>query len=314
MALSRSRSNRAKHLGRVAAEYTQLLYHASKAREEKCVFVDEIQWVCELLRPSLSAKILLPQRIDRIQSTLSSDLDHLFASTLITLTGEGKLSEVEKMKLNADLTECLCTYDVLGLWRDAEDVLRREVVRGFIKKVRSQLSCTSHIFTVMQQSIYPGALAAPHSPILPHTPFPAKTPSFLSACSLPPRTPYTPFTAYIPSKQSQDFSSGSSPYAHLLEDTDDPLATLYRQILRFIERDLSRIMDIAEKVSAKSTKWFPSMQEAPVSRPPDLGNDGRGFEILANVVWDEVAHAIMNDLGGIVFSAGRPDDFRRVRS
>jgi hypothetical protein len=76
-------------------------------------------------------------------------------------------------------------------------------------------------------------------------------------------------------------------------------------------------MDVAEKVSAKSTQWFPSMKEGPASRPPDLGNstvDGKGFEILANVVWDEVAHAIMNDLGGIVFSAGRPDDFRRVRS
>ena len=27
------------------------------------------------------------------------------------------------------------TYDMLGLWRDAEDVLRRDVVRSFIKKV-----------------------------------------------------------------------------------------------------------------------------------------------------------------------------------
>lgn len=46
--LHRSRGNRAKHLGRVAAEYMQLLYHASKARAEQCIFVDEIQWVCEL--------------------------------------------------------------------------------------------------------------------------------------------------------------------------------------------------------------------------------------------------------------------------
>lgn len=45
---SRSRGNTAKHLGRVAAEYTQLLYHASKARTERCIFVDEIQWVCEV--------------------------------------------------------------------------------------------------------------------------------------------------------------------------------------------------------------------------------------------------------------------------
>ena len=36
----------------------------------------------------------------------------------------------------ADLTECLRTYDALQLWRDAEDVLRRNVLREFVKKVQ----------------------------------------------------------------------------------------------------------------------------------------------------------------------------------
>lgn len=53
---------------------------------------------------------------------------------------DGKATEVEKAKWTADLTECLRTYDILGLWRDAEDVLRREVVRGFVKKV-SHVEC-----------------------------------------------------------------------------------------------------------------------------------------------------------------------------
>jgi len=34
-----------------------------------------------------------------------------------------------------DLTECLRTYDILGLWSDAEDVIRRDVIRAFVKKV-----------------------------------------------------------------------------------------------------------------------------------------------------------------------------------
>ena len=75
--------------------------------------------------------------MDRIRSTLSSDLDHLFGTTLISLTSpsaqEGEKGE--KSKLMADLTECLRTYDVLRLWRDAEDVIKREVVRSFVKKV-----------------------------------------------------------------------------------------------------------------------------------------------------------------------------------
>jgi septal ring factor EnvC (AmiA/AmiB activator) len=42
---NRSQSGHAKHLSRVAAEYTQLTYHASKARANSCLYVDEVQWV-----------------------------------------------------------------------------------------------------------------------------------------------------------------------------------------------------------------------------------------------------------------------------
>ena len=45
----RSRGSRAKHLARVAAEYTQLLYHVAKAQTDgQSSFIDEIQWVCML--------------------------------------------------------------------------------------------------------------------------------------------------------------------------------------------------------------------------------------------------------------------------
>ena len=73
-----------------------------------------------------------------MQSTLSSDLDHLFASTLRSFTdgkADSKMPEIEKAKWTVELGECFKTYDILGLWRDAEDVIRREVMRGFVKKV-----------------------------------------------------------------------------------------------------------------------------------------------------------------------------------
>jgi hypothetical protein len=47
----------------------------------------------------------------------------------------GKLTDIDKAKRLADMTECLRTYDALQLWRDAEDVLRRDVLREFVKKV-----------------------------------------------------------------------------------------------------------------------------------------------------------------------------------
>ncbi|OSD06996.1 COG complex component [Trametes coccinea BRFM310] len=281
----KSRGNRAKHIARVAAEYTQLLYHVSRARTEPCAFIDESQW-----------------RIDRIKSTLSSDLDHLFATTLSALVGgkdhagrPSKVSEIEKSKLYADVTECLRTYDVLGLWRDAEDVIRREVMRDFVKK-----------------TIYPGALSAPRSPIVPHTPFPppgrATSPAPPQTASLPPRTPYTPFTAFA-SKQNPfeftlraDSASASLASAAILDETDDPLAALYNTILRFVDRDLRRIMEIAEAVCVKSG-----------SRTRRNAEDGEepGFEIMANVVWSEIGRALMDELGSVIFAAGKPDDFRK---
>ncbi|KAG5735120.1 Conserved oligomeric Golgi complex subunit 2 [Termitomyces sp. T112] len=280
---SRSRGNRAKHLGRVAAEYVQLSYHSSKARAENCKFVDQLQW-----------------RIDRIHSTISSDLDHVFAAALIALTegkGDGKVAEMEKTKLLSDVMECLRTYDILGLWRDAEDVLRKEVVRAFVKK-----------------TIYPGALSAPHSPIVPHTPFPvSKVTSFPSSVPLPPRTPYTPFTALISTRQNSSFSMqpmSTSPFLFLLEDDDEPLARLYNQVLRFVERDLSRIMSIAEMVSIKSVST--SRAEKELGSPsPSTEYISHEFEIMANVIWEEIGRTMIDELGGIIFASGRPNEFRK---
>jgi hypothetical protein len=72
----------------------------------------------------------LSQRIDRIKSTLFSDLDKVFAAALT--------SDTDKTKSAADVLECLRTYDVLGLWREAEEIIRKNVVDPFVKKVSSE--------------------------------------------------------------------------------------------------------------------------------------------------------------------------------
>ncbi|KAH9839219.1 oligomeric golgi complex component, COG2-domain-containing protein [Rhodofomes roseus] len=277
----RTRANRAKHLSRVAAEYTQLLYHAAKARTDSSAFVDESQW-----------------RIDRIKSTLSSDLDHLFASTLTSLTSgskegrESKTGELDKAKWIADVTECLRTYDVLGLWRDAEDVLRREIVRDFVKK-----------------SIHPGALASPHSPILPHTPLPPKNSAAPQPSGAVPRTPYTPFTAFASKQNPFEFSTQQAgAQAHILDDREGPLAGLYNAVLRFVDRDLRRLMEIAERVCVKSGSRAGA---AKTNGSAESGDEQGGFEIMANVVWAEIGRAVLDELGGVVFAAGKPDDFRK---
>jgi conserved oligomeric Golgi complex subunit 2 len=60
-------------------------------------------------------------------------------------------------------------------------------------------------------------------------------------------------------------------------------------------------MDIAERLSAR------------IGREGDGTVDARGFEVLANVIWAEVARALMDELGSSLFAAGRPDEFRKVR-
>lgn len=126
--------------------------------------------------------------------------------------------------------------------------------------------------------------------------------------------PYTPFTAFVP-KPTLYHSADASlelPQAQLLEDTDDPLIRLYNQILRFVERDVSRIMDTAEKVAIKSSSAKSIFRTSPMSETPNCV-DGEDFQIMANVVWDELAQSIMSELGTVVFAAGRPNEFHKVR-
>lgn len=100
------------------------------------------------------------QRIDRIKSTLTSDLEHHFAITLLALTSaekskleKAKQPEAERAKLISDLTDCLRAYDMLGLWRDAEDVIRRELVREFAKKVVTTILDARFVLLILLHSI-----------------------------------------------------------------------------------------------------------------------------------------------------------------
>lgn len=85
---------------------------------------------------------------------------------------------------------------------------------------------------------------------------------------------------------------------------------------------MCRVMEIAEKVGVKPA----SRMTASASRTPLLGSMSAatsagtvskeesegGFGIMANVVWAEIGKAIMDELGSVVFAAGKPDEFRKV--
>ncbi|EIW83330.1 COG complex component [Coniophora puteana RWD-64-598 SS2] len=281
-----ARGNRAKHLSRAAAEYSQLTYHVSKAKDDDCAFINEIQW-----------------RVDRIQSTLSSDLDHVFSAavTVMATSKDTKTSEIERTKAFADVSECLRIYDNLGLWRNSENILRRDLMQDFLRK-----------------TVYSGALSVPRSPLMPHTPALA-VPQLVESGNNFLRTPYTPYTAFASKKNPFEAQMSSGPAtAYLLDDSDDSLAAFYNQILRFVERDMTRIMETADRVSLKSTaasklkdKNGAAAMAAVFASPKKERGYVEGFEIMSNVVWAEVGQKVMDELGNVVFAAGNPDEFRK---
>jgi hypothetical protein len=137
----------------------------------------------------------------------------------------------------------------------------------------------------MFQNIFPTALNAPPSPVVPHTPlFPAK-----NAQRFPPGTPFTPF-------QQPVSASMSTPSVALLLEDGNPLAFFYNGILRFIDREFRAIITICERLSSSYASQRQEQQ----------------FEVLSNVIWDELGRAIMDELGGTIFASGKPDEFQRV--
>ncbi|KIO31284.1 hypothetical protein M407DRAFT_68051 [Tulasnella calospora MUT 4182] len=277
----RSRGGQAKHLARIATEYTQLLYHAEKAKEEKCAFVEEVQW-----------------RVTRIKTTLSRDLDHLFSDTLVSLTSSTieTASVTDKARWTSDLTECLKTYDLLRNWRDAEEAVRRDLVQPFVKS-----------------TIFADALNVTPSPILVRTALPGR------ASLMSPRTPYTPFTG-VRANPFDAISVGAlpllpeeddEPLANLYNTILRFIQVNCTGVLELSEKINAKNRKTGRRLNpAAQTTESPQLASASGSIA-DLGLNMQGFEIMANVIWAEIGRSIMEELGSVVFSAGNPSEFQK---
>lgn len=98
----------------------------------------------------------------------------------------------------------------------------------------------------------------------------------------------------------------------LLDESLGPLALLYNQIIKFVERDLKKLAESAEAICIKSGSRKPRILL--LHGPPNTQEQEprKGFDVMANVVWAEICQAIMDELGSIVFAAGKTDEFRKV--
>jgi len=97
-----------------------------------------------------------------------------------------------------------------------------------------------------------------------------------------------------------------------LDESLGPLALLYNQIIKFVERDLKKLAESAEAICVKSGSRKPRIPPLhSLSGTQDQG-PRKGFDIMANVVWAEIGQTIMDELGSVVFAAGKTDEFRKV--
>lgn len=139
-----------------------------------------------------------------------------------------------------------------------------------------------------------------------------------------PGTPYTPITPYPGQRRgtlrSHFFVAEDNARLPLLEEEDDQLSSLYNNILRFVEKNCVEVMEISRRINAKHGKRSGLSQD--VSTPNSgysLGDDAHNkekssrFEIMANVVWAEIGRALMEELGAVIFAAGKPSEFKDVR-
>lgn len=136
-----------------------------------------------------------------------------------------------------------------------------------------------------------------------------------------PRTPYTPFTGM----RANPFDTLNVDAVPLLPEEDDqPLASLYNTILRFVQMNCTGVLELSEKINAKNRKTGRRPNAAAYSAESpqlastsgsiaELGLNMQGFEIMANVIWAEIGRSIMEELGSVVFSAGNPSEFQKVR-
>lgn len=103
--------------------------------------------------------------------------------------------------------------------------------------------------------------------------------------------------------------SSQPTQAGLLDDADDPLAHLYNQLLRFVERDVYRLMKIADEICNNSG----DSSGTNIREGTSIANlSSSGYNLLSNVVWDEIGRSIIDEIGAQVFAAGKPTELRKV--
>lgn len=271
----------------------QMLYLVEKAGDMPFVrSLAPVRLASSLSRVASSNTDTPAQRIARITSTLHLDLSQLLTAIL---TPPASSHAADPRQTREALTSLFRTYASLGLVSTAEDVVRRHVVRPFVLK-----------------TIHRDVLNSAQSPVIPSTPFSPATASS-SGFGLAPalaigERAIPSFYAVEPIGIAKEGDGGWVAGRAPGEGELDPLCELYNKLLAFVSRDCGMILDVTERTLAVAPATT-----LVIGGAADEKKKRAGYEILTNVVWDEIAARLMGELGHVIFAAGRPSIFQQVR-
>jgi hypothetical protein len=105
------------------------------------------------------------------------------------------------------------------------------------------------------------------------------------------------------------------PVSDSRAETVSSLAKTYNNILAFVSEECGVLLDVGERSLAANQMQNGTIalkDERASSKPSNHTQSKQGYYILANVVWHEIATKLMNELGQVIFAAGRPSVFHEV--
>ncbi|GAA6061648.1 hypothetical protein JCM10212_002525 [Sporobolomyces blumeae] len=249
----------AKRLERIAAEYNHMLYLVARAGDLPFVKT-------------------LDARIARITSALQVDLSQLLTSILSANPSDSVSPVAEQTPSRSRLDELATTLQIfssLSLVSEAEEIIRKVVVRPFLTKTINRADYGSE-------------------------PTPSSTrPSSIDGSEVPESYRLAPL----------------EPPVSYQESEAGPLLRLYNTLLDFISHECGNLLYIAEtqlaRPSATTSRPILEAKKRITGQGDEPERAIEGFAILTNVIVDEIASRLVSELGTVIFAAGRPSLFHQ---
>ncbi|GAA5967676.1 hypothetical protein JCM8115_006895 [Rhodotorula mucilaginosa] len=318
-----------KRLERIASEYTHMQYLVKRAG------------------PNLPFIRALEPRIARITQALRAELSDLLGSVLASRPISASPASSNKNAANSyrqELLTTLRTFLSLGMAHEAEEIIRTELVQPFMRRTVTRESLVGA--KPLPPSPAPNTAsssttAAASSPAGDEADEPTPTTTTAAAVPAPYRIERLRLPTQPPPRDGTNLVPLTTLYNRILEFVERECGIVLDVAERVLDSQVGGVgasekrrrvkkeeeeedAEAAEEEEAAVLRMGASSAHSLGSGKEDQEGDGEdgggggsdddritGFQVLNNVVVDEIAKAITSELGGVVFAAGRPTVFHQ---